>query len=116
MSRDLVTLEEVRRHLRRDADDTGADPDLQAKIAGASSAVLRYLKSAADEFLDSSGQVIVDSSGTPIIPDDVRSAALIMVGYLDRVRDENPDKAFDPNQLPTPVQALLYPLRTPTLA
>lgn len=116
MSRDLVTLAQVRSHLRRDEDDTGADADLRGKITGASEAILLYLKAGADAFLDTSGQVLIDSAGDPIVPGVVRSAALIMVGYLDRARDDNPDGAFEPNVLPKPVQALLYPLRTPTLA
>jgi len=117
MSRMLVTLDEARVHLRRDEDDVGADLDLQAKIMGASEAVLSYIKASADTFLDTAGQVLVDSAGTPIgVPDVVRSATLIMVGYLDRVRDDDPDKAFRPGFLPTPVMALLYPLRTPTVA
>lgn len=116
MSKNLVTLEQARQHLRRDSDDTGADPDLEGLIAGASAAVLNYLKSAADAFLDTSGSVLLDSSGTPVIPYEVRSATLIMVGYLDRNRDENKDDAFKPGFLPSPVTALLYPLRAPTVA
>lgn len=116
MSRDLVTLAQARAHLRRDEDDTGADSDLQDKITGASEAVLQYLKSGADAFLDTDGQVLEDNSGSPVVPGAVRSAVLILVGYLDRARDDNPDGAFEFNNLPKPVQALLYPLRTPTLA
>lgn len=116
MSSNLVTLEAARLHLRRDSDDTGPDPDLEGLIAGASAAVLGYLKSAADAFLDTSGNVLVDSSGTPLVPDVVRSATLIMVGYLDRIRDSDGDEAFRPGYLPAPVMALLYPLRTPTVA
>lgn len=117
MSQNLVSLEQAQRHLRYDEDRIGvADPDLEAKIAGASAAVLDYIKTAADAFTDSSGQVLVDSSGTPIVPAQVRSATLILIGYFDKVRDEDSEKAFRPGFLPSPVQALLYPLRTPTLA
>jgi hypothetical protein len=118
VNQNLVSLEQAQRHLRCDQDQIGQpDPDLEAKIAGASAAVLEYLKSAADEFTDSSGEVLTDSSGTPLgIPAQVRSATLILIGYLNLVRDEDTESAFRPGFLPAPVQALLYPLRRPTLA
>lgn len=112
----LVTLEQARQHLRRDLDNTGPDPDLTAKIVGASEAVLAYLKSQADRFLDSSGNVFVDSAEVPIVPGAVVSATLLMVGYLDVNRGSDDEGAFERGELPRPVTALLYPLRDPALA
>lgn len=117
MSQNLVTLEQAQRHLRRDEDQIGApDPDLEDKIAGASAAVLSYLKSGADLFTDTAGDVLVDSSGIPIVPRVVRSATLILIGYLDRVRNDDSEDSFKPGFLPSPVVSLLYPMRQPTVA
>lgn len=142
----LVTLDEGRRHLRLDVDvdsngDSPDDPDLSLKIAGASAAVLNYLKSRrnlyvlsyeldsnGDDALDSNGDPIpeVDSNGRPvylrdtngdrIIADPIKSATLLMLGFLYKDRDENPDKAFEMGYLPAPVTALLYPLRDPAVS
>jgi hypothetical protein len=142
----LVTLDEARRHLRLDVDvdsngDSPDDPDLRLKIAGASAAVLNYLKSrrnlwvrvyetdtAGDEVLDSNGDpvpavdtdgkpiYVVDSNGDRLIADPIKSATLLMLGFLYRDRDENADKAFEMGYLPAPVTALLYPLRDPAVS
>lgn len=117
MSQNLVSLEQAQRHLRFDEDQIGVpNPDLEAKIAGASAAVLDYIKGAADAFTDTAGNVPVDTAGVPLVPPVVRSATLILIGYLDRVRDDDSENSFKPNFLPAPVQALLYPLRLPTAA
>lgn len=142
----LVTLDEARRHLRLDTDvdsngDSPDDPDLRLKIAGASAAVLNYLKSrrnlwvrvyetdtAGDEVLDSNGDpvpavdtdgkpiYVVDSNGDRIIADPIKSATLLMLGFLYRDRDENADGAYEMGYLPKPVTALLYPLRDPAVS
>lgn len=142
----LVTLDEARRHLRLDVDvdsngDSPDDPDLRLKIAGASAAVLNYLKirrnlwvrvyetdTAGDEVLDSNGDpvpavdtdgkpiYVVDSNGDRLIADPIKSATLLMLGFLYRDRDENADKAFEMGYLPAPVTALLYPLRDPAVS
>lgn len=119
MSNALVTLEQVRRHLRLNEEDSDGgpdDPDLELKILSASRAVLNYLKSQADEFLDSGGDVIVDSNGDPVVPYEVHAATLLQVGYLYKDRDENADGAYEQGYLPKPVTALLYPLRDPAVA
>lgn len=145
----LVTLDEARRHLRLDdvsLDSNGDplplsdDPDLALKIAGASAAVLNYLKGYRNlwerEYLadtagfplltptgkpipveDSNGDpvYVIDSNGDRIIVDAVRSATLLMLGFLWRDRDENADGAYEQGFLPKPVTALLYPLRDPAV-
>lgn len=58
MSRDLLTLEQARLHLRIDDTDSDGDLDLELKIKAASAAVLQYLGAyAVDNILDSDGQV-----------------------------------------------------------
>lgn len=108
----LVTLAQAKEHLR--IVHASDDADLIGKIHAASAAVLTYLKEGAASFLDSSGQVEVDSSGEPVgVPYNVQIATLIMVGYLNKDRDEDPAHAYEMGYLPKPVTALLYPLRDP---
>jgi hypothetical protein len=108
----LVTLEQVKAHLR--IVHSSDDVDLTGKIHAASAAVIEYLKDGALEFLDSSGRVEVDSSGDPVgVPDVVQTATLIMVGYLNKDRDEDTDHAYEMGYLPKPVMAMLYRKRDP---
>ncbi len=124
----LVTLRQASDHLRRDSSDD--DSDLVLKIHAASSAVLNYLKDgasfletaviASDDGVDSTifdgaDQVYVDASGELAAPFEVRAATLLLIGYLYKNRDADPDKEFEMGYLPRPVMSLLYPLRKPTL-
>lgn len=124
MSRVLLTLEQGKRHLQIDVyegDSSDGDPEagihdveVMEKIEEASEAVLAHLKSA--DFLDSDGNVDENSDGSPDIPANVRAAAKLMLGYLWEHRDEDAEKAYQNGNLPQGVQALLSPLRVPTLA
>lgn len=121
-----VTLDRAKQHLNMDhnLDDTLIEVYVQA----ASGAVKNYLKSASpyeverdsndDIIRDSSGDptYVVDSSGDKVVSYPVQAAVLLMVGFLYKDRDENPDSAFERGYLPKPVTALLYPLRDPALA
>ncbi|VVE82622.1 head-tail connector protein [Pandoraea sputorum] len=108
----LVTLEQVKSHLR--IVHSSDDDDLIGKIHAASAVVVQYLKEGALEFLDSSGRVEVDSAGDPVgVPEDVQVATLIMVGYLNKDRDEDSDRAYEMGYLPKPVMAMLYRKRDP---
>lgn len=110
----LVSLQQARDHLRSDATDD--DSDLTLKIHAASAAVLNYIRNGADIFTDSSGEPILDSNGAPIgIPYEVQAATLLMIGYLYKDRDSDPDKAYEYGYLPKPVMSLLYPHRVPSL-
>lgn len=110
----LVTLQQVKDHLRIDND--AGDSDLLLKTRAASRAVLNYLKDGSESFTDSAGDPIEDSNGDAIgIPEDVQDATLMMVGYLNNVRDSDPDRAFEMGYLPKPVMALLYSRRDPAL-
>ena len=121
-----VTLERGKQHLNMDHDQD--DVLITAYIGAASGAVKNYLKSASayeverdsndDPILDSSGDptYVVDSSGDKVVKYEVQAAVLLMLGFLYKDRDENPDSAFDRGYLPKPVTALLYALRDPALA
>jgi hypothetical protein len=118
-----VTLARAKQHLNMDHDED--DNLIEVYVQAASGAVKNYLKSASpyeverdsndDPILDSSGDpvYVVDSSGGKLVSYPVRAAVLLMVGFLYKDRDENPDSAFDRGYLPRPVTALLYPLRDP---
>lgn len=120
-----VTLARAKQHLNMDHDED--DTLIEVYVQAASGAVKNYLKSASpyeierdsndDPILDSSGDpvYVVDSSGDKLVSYPVQAAVLLMVGFLYKDRDENPDSAFDRGYLPRPVTALLYPLRDPAL-
>lgn len=120
-----VTLERAKQHLNMDHDQD--DVLITAYIGAASEAVKNYLKSASpyeverdsndDPILDSSSDPIyvVDSSGDKVPKYVVQAATLLMVGFLYKDRDENPDQEFQQGFLPRPVTALLYPCRDPAL-
>ena len=99
---DLVTLDEVIAHLRLppEPDD---QYDIELKISAASAAIVRYL----------GDSVYVDSEGN--VFEDVKIAALFLVGYLYRLRDEDESREFFSGYLPAPVITFLYPLRVPPL-
>ena len=109
MSVALVTLEETKVALRIDGDDM--DGTLELQIEAASEAVLEYLKDRAEDFLDADGAPIASE-----VPARVQWATIALVGYWVRDPDANPDGEFDRGYLPAPVTALLYPLRTPSMA
>lgn len=121
-----VTLARAKQHLNMDHDED--DNLIEVYVQAASGAVKNYLKSASpyeverdsndDPILDSSGDpmYVVDSAGDKLVSYHVQAAVLLMVGFLYKDRDENPDQAFQAGYLPKPVTALLYPLRKPALA
>lgn len=120
-----VTLARAKQHLNMDHDED--DNLIEVYVQAASGAVKNYLKSASpyeverdsndDPILDSSGDqvYVVDSAGDKLVSYPVQAAVLLMVGFLYKDRDENPDSAFDRGYLPRPVTALLYSLRDPAL-
>lgn len=116
----IVTLEEAVRHLRIDDLDSDGDPDLELKMYAASQSVIKYLEDGASLFVDSNGDIVVDSEGESIAPYPIKAATLILLGYMYKNRDQNPNvligDGFDAGFLPKPVTALLYPYRTPVIA
>lgn len=121
-----VTVARAKQHLNMDHDED--DNLIEVYVQAASGAVKNYLKSASpyeierdsndDPILDSSSDPVYveDSAGDKLVSYPVQAAVLLMVGFLYKDRDENPDQAFQAGYLPKPVTALLYPLRKPALA
>lgn len=114
----LVTLAQVKSHLRVDTD--ADDNDLNLKIEAASAMVVDYLKDYEFADFDTAG-VILDTAGDPVnVKPHVQIPTLMLVGYLYKERDGSMEFAV-PNQygygyMPVGVTALLYPYRVPTVA
>lgn len=94
----IVTLPEVKEHLRYDTDDN--DSNLNIYIEAAENAVLNYVT---DEFENNA------------YPDVFKQAVFLMVGMFDTDREPSKESVVTDNYLPAPVRALLYPYRTPTV-
>ena len=92
----IVTLEELKAHLRYD--DGDSDLILSCYLGAAESAVLNYIT---DEFADGD------------YPDNVKQAVLLLVGMF----DDNRNAEFAPNghYMPFAVKWLLYDNRNPTV-
>lgn len=116
----FVTLEQVKRHLRIDDDE--ADDDLVLKLEAATERIGVHLNGVPpyQPELDSLGQPVRDEQGqivyTSQIRGSVKSATLLLVGYLHRYPAGDEKKAFDDGQLPAPVTALLGPIRRKAFA
>lgn len=95
-----ATLEQVKQHLRYDADDTSNDAVLQAYLDATTVAISNYITEA------------VTDANRPLL----RTAQLLYVGYLDQYRNAEADAPVNGNYLPQPITALLWPLRTPAVS
>ena len=94
----IVTITEVKEHLRYDTDDN--DSNLNIYIKAAENAVLTY---------------VTDTFENGLYPDVFKQAVLLMIGMFDTDREPSKDSVINDNYLPAPVRALLYPYRTPTV-
>tara|TARA_R110000850_G_scaffold164778_1_gene289785 strand:- start:104 stop:394 length:291 start_codon:yes stop_codon:yes gene_type:complete len=92
-----ITLDEAKHHLRYD--DDANDAALTMYIAAAESAINRYINTT------------VPDTGV----DDIKTAALMLVGYFDDNRNPDKDTPTNGNYLPQPVVSLLYPYREPVV-
>lgn len=92
----IVTLDDVKHHLRYD--DDANDANLTMYIAAAESAIKRYITE----------EIPTD------IPAEIKTAVLMMVGYFDDNRSPDKDTLTNGNYLPQPVTSLIYSYRTPT--
>lgn len=95
-----ATLEQVKQHLRYDADDTSNDAILQAYLDATAAAISSYITAT------------VTPTNIPLL----RTAQLLYVGYLDQYRNAEAEAPVNGNYLPQPITALLWSLRTPVVA
>jgi uncharacterized phage protein (predicted DNA packaging) len=105
---ELVTLEEAKLHLRIDEDY--GDDDLMLKIKGGSAAILTYIQGSRDSVVTQSGELI---AGEPL--NRVKTALLVLLGYLDRNRSGEEEEKLNQGELPFSVSMLIYDLRKPTI-
>lgn len=114
----LVSLAQASVYLRRTTADD--DADVALLIQAASQSVAHHLASGQSflDFLDSDLQAqTADSDGVAQeVPPVVQAATLYLTAWLYRHRDEDDQKAFENGFLPSPVRALLGPLRDPVMS
>jgi hypothetical protein len=104
----LVSLDEAKMHLR--IDDNYGDPDLQGKIDSGSAAILSYIQGSRDKVVGEDGILI---PGEPL--SRVKTALLVLLGYLDRNRGGEEEENLKQGELPFSVTMLIYDLRQPTI-
>jgi hypothetical protein len=109
----LVTLQQARDHLRSDTDDD--NDDLILKISAASESIIDYLGDYASSFIDGNGNIDLDK-----VPDRVKHATLLTIGYFYSERDGSQEFSVADQygygySLPLSATALLYSLRKPTV-
>lgn len=111
----LVTLEQVKDRLK--VDGTADDSNLLGLIYGASRMVLNYLELDEDVYLNSDGTMDIDTDtrGYAEVPEEVQVATIMLVGFLYRDPDGVESEKWKLGYPPLPVQAILWPLRTPTI-
>lgn len=107
MPMDLVTLDQCKVGLN--ISDPDQDARIRMYVTAASQAVMLYLKDTSS-FVDTAGVVLPD------VPAVARQATIMLVGVMLREPDGDEQKLWQMGYLPPPVTALLYPLRTPTMA
>lgn len=111
----FCTLDQAKMHIRSDTNDE--DNYIGFLIESASESVYQYIKSSSPDWFDDDGFPVVDSDGISEVPQNVRNATLMLIGYLYRDRDNNglykqgAGGNFEHGFLPRPVISLLYPYR-----
>ncbi|AVJ17213.1 DNA-packaging protein [Serratia sp. MYb239] len=105
---ELVALEEAKMHLRIDEDYS--DADLTLKIQSGSAALLAYLKDNRKLVVSDDGKLI---DGEPLYR--VKTALLVLLGYLDRNRGGEEEDKLKQGELPFSVSMLIYDLHCPTI-
>jgi hypothetical protein len=106
MALPFATLEATKASLRMLPDETDDDALLTLLLDAASRSVANYLKSTAEPFMEEDAEA----------PAEVKVATIMLVGFLFKNPDQDPERYFERGYLPAPVTALLYPLRDPTVA
>lgn len=110
----LVGLEEVKQGLRIDHEDH--DDLLEGLlIPAASQRILEHMKGSYEATL-ATGEFDSNEDEFAAVPAVIRYATIMLVGYMLKSPDADPDKEFTGGWLPGPITALLMNWRTPTLA
>lgn len=95
----MLTLNEVKEHLRYDIDDNSNDLVLTSYILGAESAIKNFI----DKDVDINTKA------------DIKIAAMLLIGFFDLYRNAEISTLKNANYLPYPVLMLLTQYRRPTI-
>lgn len=106
---ELVTLEEVKEHLRVDGD--ADDAEFTMMIQAGSAALLSWIQGSRSRVVAEDGTLIEGEALSRL-----RVALLVLIGWLDRNRDGIDEEKLQQGYLPFSVTMLIYDLRRPTVA
>lgn len=95
----LLTLNEIKEHLRYDLDDDSNDLVLASYGLAAEAAIKNFIRND------------IDVNTKP----DIKVAAMLMVGFFDLYRNAEVNTIHNPNYMPYPVLFLLTQYRRPTV-
>ncbi len=95
----LLSLEEVKDHLRYELDDPSNDLILTGYILAAEQAIRTYVNS----------DVVLETKA------DIKIAAMLLVGFFDMYRNADVAAPSNGSKMPYAVAYLLSPYRTPTI-
>ena len=95
----LLTLNEVKDHLRYELDDYSNDHILTGYILAAEAAITNYIN------------IGIDINTKP----DIKIAAMLLVGFFDMYRNAEVTAPSNGSRMPYAVLYLLSPYRTPTV-
>ena len=93
----LLNLNEVKQHLRYDEDDNSNDLVLTSYIMAAEQAIKNFINSDID----------INTK------DDIKIAAMLLVGFFDLYRNAEATTNHNPNYMPYPVLYLIKQYRKP---
>ena len=93
----LISLEEVKNHLRYELDDASNDMILTGYILAAEQAIKNYINKDVD----------INTKA------DIKVAAMLLIGFFDMYR--NAEAPSNGSKMPYAVLYLLAPYRTPTI-
>lgn len=97
----IVTVEELKVWLKFDPEpDAFIDQEVLMLLEGAEQAVLDYITDTFEDFE---------------YPESIKMAVKILAGYFEVYRNAEQEAPVNGNYLPTPVRALLYKYRKPSL-
>ena len=94
----LLSLNEVKQHLRYDEDDNSNDMVLTSYIMAAEAAIKKFIRSEID----------IDTQP------DIKIAAMLLVGFFDLYRNAEAKPIQNTDYMPYPVLYLLKQYRKPT--
>ena len=95
----ILTLNEIKQHLRYDEDDTSNDLVLTGYVLAAEATIKNFIRND------------IDINTKP----DIKVAAMLLVGFFDLYRNAEVKTEHNPNYMPYPVLYLLTQYRRPTV-